>query len=237
MKLPGVRAAGREGPVAPPEGRRASPATADRESRAWIAELSGQGPGHAEAVERLHALLLRAARFEVSRRARAVPHLRGGDLDDVAHQAANDAAVAVLAKLDRFRGQSRFSTWAYKFALLEAAVKVRRLAWQGREIPLEPDHWPRFADPEDSPPTRVERGELLADIARAIEEELTPHQREVLVALALNEVPIDVLAERLGTTRGALYKTLHDARRKLRRKLDLEEGAARAAEGKEEPDD
>ena len=75
----------------------------------------------------------------------------------------------------------------------------------------------------------MERGELLADIARAIEEELTPHQREVLVALALNEVPIDVLAERLGTTRGALYKTLHDARRKLRRKVDLEEGAARAA--------
>jgi RNA polymerase sigma-70 factor (ECF subfamily) len=182
-------------------------------------------------------LLLRAARFEVSRRARAVPHVRGGDIDDVAHQAANDAAVAVLAKLDRFRGQSRFSTWAYKFALLEAAVKVRRLAWQGREIPLEPDHWPRIADREDSPPTQVERGELLADIARAIEEELTPHQREVLVALALNEVPIDVLAERLGTTRGALYKTLHDARRKLRRKVDLEEGAARAAEEKEEADD
>jgi len=236
VKVPGVRAAGGESPLAPPEGRRASPTTPDSESRAWIAELSGQGPGHAEAVERLHELLLRAARFEVSRRARAAPHLRGGDLDDVAHQAANDAAVAVLAKLDRFRGQSRFTTWAYKFALLEAAVKVRRLAWQGREIPLEPDHWPRFADPEDSPPTRAERSELLGDIARAIEEELTPHQREVLVALALNEVPIDVLAERLGTTRGALYKTLHDARRKLRRKLDLEKGAARSA-GKEEADD
>ena len=235
MRAPGVRAAGRESPAAPPAGRRASPAIADRESQAWIAELSGEGPEHDEAGGRLPALLRRAARFEVSRRARAVPHVRGGDLDDVAHQAANDAAVAVLAKLDGFRGQSRFTTWAYKFALLEAAVKVRRLAWQGREIPLEPDHWPRFADPEDSPPTRAERGELLADIARAIEEELTPHQREVLVALALNEVPIDVLAERLGTTRGALYKTLHDARRKLRRKLDLEEGAQ--PQGKEEPDE
>ena len=232
----GVRAAGRESPAAPPAGRRASPASPDSESQAWIAELSGEGPERDAAVGRLHALLLRAARFEVSRRARAVPHVRGGDLDDVAHQAANDAAVAVLAKLDGFRGQSRFTTWAYKFALLEAAVKVRRLAWQGREIPLEPDHWPRFADPEDSPPTRAERGELLADIARAIEEELTPHQREVLVALALNEVPIDVLAERLGTTRGALYKTLHDARRKLRRKLDLEEGAVPPNE-KEEADE
>jgi RNA polymerase sigma-70 factor (ECF subfamily) len=223
--------------VAPSAGRRTTSATADSESQAWIAELSGQGPGHDEAVERLHALLLRAARFEVSRRARDVPHVRGGDLDDLAHQAANDAAVAVLAKLDRFRGQSRFTTWAYKFALLEAAVKVRRLAWQGREIPLEPDQWPRFADPEDSPAAQAERSELLGQIARAIEEELTPHQREVLVALALNEVPIDVLAERLGTTRGALYKTLHDARRKLRRKLDLGKRAARPIEEKEAADD
>ena len=136
--------------------------------------------------------------------------------------------MAVLAKLDRFRGQSRFTTWAYKFALLEAAVKVRRLAWQGREIPLEPTEWPRFADSGSSPHAQTERGELLGKISRAIDTELTPHQREVLVALALNEVPIDVLAERLGTTRGALYKTLHDARRKLRRALDPEEERGQA---------
>jgi RNA polymerase sigma-70 factor, ECF subfamily len=202
------------------------PAAPDPESRAWIADLRATGPAHDEAVERLHALLLRAARFEVARRARATPSLRGGDLDDIALQSADDALVAVLAKLDRFRGRSRFTTWAYKFALLEAAVKVRRLAWQGREIPLEPEQWPRFAAADDSPHARSERSELLGEIARAIDEELTPHQREVLVALALNEVPIDVLAERLGTTRGALYKTLHDARRKLRRKVDPEGQAA-----------
>jgi RNA polymerase sigma-70 factor, ECF subfamily len=195
----------------------------DAESRAWIAELRSEGPERDQAVERLHALLLRAARFEVGRRARTVRHLRGGDLDDIAHQSADDALVAVLAKLDRFRGESRFTTWAYKFALLEAAVKVRRLAWQGREIPLEPLEWRRFADPDSSPHAQSERSELLARIARAIDKDLTPHQREVLVALALNEVPIDVLAERLDTTRGALYKTLHDARRKLRRTLELEE--------------
>ena len=193
----------------------------------WIDELRAEGPERDEAIGRLHALLLRATRFEVSRRARFVPHLRGGDLDDIALQSANDALVAVLAKLDTFRGQSRFSTWAYKFGLLEAAVKVRRLAWQGREIPLEPDSWRGFADPQDSPPAQAERSELLAAIARAMEEDLTPHQREVLVALALNEVPIDVLAERLDTTRGALYKTLHDARQKLRREVDLDgEGQA-----------
>jgi RNA polymerase sigma-70 factor (ECF subfamily) len=192
-------------------------------SQDWIEELRSEGPARDEAIGRLHALLLRATRFEVRRRARSVPHLRGGDLDDVALQSANDALVAVLAKLDRFRGQSRFTTWAYKFGLLEAAVKVRRLAWQGREIPLEPAEWPRFADSRSSPHAQTERGELLEQISHAIHTDLTPHQREVLVALALNEVPIDVLAERLGTTRGALYKTLHDARRKLRRTLDLED--------------
>jgi RNA polymerase sigma-70 factor, ECF subfamily len=196
---------------------------ADESGQAWIDDLRSEGPGRDAAVSRLHALLLRAARFEVRRRARSLPHVRGGDLDDVAVQTANDALVSVLAKLDTFRGQSRFTTWAYKFALLEAAVKVRKLAWQGREIPLEPEAWPRFAGSEASPQAQSEHTELLGNIARAIEEELTPHQREVLVALALNEVPIDVLADRLGTTRGALYKTLHDARRKLRRKVGLDD--------------
>jgi len=209
--------------VTAPGIRSAAVESAQQEPDTWLEELRSEGPERDEAIGRLHALMLRGARFEVMRRARSVPHLRGGDLDDVALQSANDALVAVLAKLDTFRGQSRFTTWAYKFALLEAAVKVRRLAWQGREIPLEPAAWPRFADSGSSPHAQTERGELLGEISRAIETDLTPHQREVLVALALNEVPIDVLADRLGTTRGALYKTLHDARRKLRRTLDLEE--------------
>src|SRR5262249_12762357 len=134
-------------------------------------------------------------------------------------------------KLEDFRGQSRFTTWAYKFALLEAAVKVRRLAWQGREIPLEPDQWSQFGDDGLSPQADAEQRELLGAVGRAIEAELTAHQREVLVALALNEVPIAVLAERLATTRGALYKTLHDARRKLRRKLEADGHAISAKEG------
>jgi RNA polymerase sigma-70 factor (ECF subfamily) len=188
----------------------------DNDSRAWIHALSTDGPAREDAVARLHGLLLRAARFEVRRRARAVAHLRGGDLEDLALQSANDALVAVLAKLDGFRGQSRFTTWVYKFALLEAAVKVRRLAWQGREIPLEPEKWPRFEAAAPSPEATAQHNELLGVVSQAIDEELTPRQREVFVAVALNEVPIDVMAERLGTTRGALYKTLHDARRKLR---------------------
>jgi len=191
----------------------------DPESRTWLASLSSDGHVRAEAIAQLHALLLRAARFEVGRRRRTSLQWDGDDLDDLALQSADDALVAVLAKLDDFRGLSRFTTWAFKFALLEAAVKMRRRPWQGRELPLEPERWPHITDHTASPAADAEQTELLEAVREAIEHELTPHQREVLVAVALNGVPIDVLAQRLGTTRGALYKTIHDARHKLRRRL------------------
>ena len=126
----------------------------------------------------------------------------------------------MLARLDDFRGASRFTTWVYKFALLEAAVKLRKRAWQGREVPLEPETWTLFAGTGLEPDAEVEQSELVAAVQQAIADVLTPHQRRVLVALAVNGVPIDVLAERLDTNRGALYKTLHDARRKLRNHLE-----------------
>jgi RNA polymerase sigma-70 factor (ECF subfamily) len=192
----------------------------DDDSRQWLRDLRATGSVHDDAVQRLHALLLRAARFEVSRRRNTATHLRGDALDDIATEAADDALVSVLARLDNFHGLSRFTTWAYKFALIEAAVKIRKRAWQGREVPLESDTWETFASRAPEPTEMAEQSELLRRVQRAIETELTAHQRRVLVALALNEVPIDVLAERLGTTRGALYKTLHDARRKLRSALE-----------------
>ena len=192
----------------------------DAESQTWIDRLGRQGRDGEHAVAALHALLLKAARFEVNRRRAAFPHLRGDDYDDLAHQSADDALVAVLGKLADFRGDSRFTTWAYKFALYEAGVKVRRRAWQGRELPVEPEAWELMAEDRATPQAAVETSELLAGLREAIEHELSPHQREVLVAIALNDVPIDVLAERLDTTRGALYKTIHDARRKLRAALD-----------------
>jgi RNA polymerase sigma-70 factor, ECF subfamily len=191
----------------------------DAESREWLRSLRAGGATRDEAVARLHALLLRGARFEVARRRPALPHVRGGDLNDIALEAADDALVSVLARLDSFRGASRFTTWAYKFALLEAAVKLRKRAWQGREVPLEPETWSLFSSAGLAPDAALEQTELLATVQSGINEVLTPHQRRVLVALALNGVPIDVLAERLNSTRGALYKTLHDARRKLRKHL------------------
>jgi RNA polymerase sigma-70 factor (ECF subfamily) len=209
--------------VAPMESVRPTPASPtlmlDAESRAWLRELRGDRATRDEALSRLHALLLQAARFEVGRRRPTLPHLRGDELEDIATEAADDALMSVLRRLEDFRGASRFTTWVYKFALLEAAVKLRKRAWQGREIPLEPETWSLFSSAGLEPDAEAVQSELLATLQRAITEVLTPHQRRVLVALALNGVPIDVLAERLDTTRGALYKTLHDARRKLRAHL------------------
>jgi RNA polymerase sigma-70 factor, ECF subfamily len=215
-----VRARQVESTTSPTAPSTTAAALLDPESREWLRYLRGSGREHDEAVARLHALLLRAARFECARRRPALPHLRGNDLDDIANQAADDALVSILARLDSFRGASRFTTWAYKFALLEAAVKLRRRAWQGREIPLEPETWSLFSSAGIEPDESAEQSELLDTLQQAIADVLTSHQRRVLVALSLNGVPIDVLAERLNTNRSALYKTLHDARRKLRGHLE-----------------
>jgi RNA polymerase sigma-70 factor, ECF subfamily len=191
----------------------------DVDSLEWLKSLSGGGPERDDALRRLHALLLHAARAEVARR-RPGAHGGAGELDDLAMQAADDALVAILGKLDAYRGESRFTTWAYKFALLETAVRLRRRQWHGRELPLEDEGLTRLAEGSSpSPGGQVETSELIHAVRDAIADVLTPHQRAVLVALTLNGVPIDVLAERRGTTRAALYKTLHDGRRRLRARL------------------
>jgi len=196
----------------------------DAASRMWVDEL-GLPPGRRdEAVARLHAHLLRVARFELARRRAGLPAVSRRDLDDLAMQAADDALVAVLRKLPTYRGASRFTTWAAKFAILEASVKARRRVWHDRELTIEPEAWERFGA-AGSASQGVEHAEQLEAIRDGISTALTPHQREILVAAALNEVPIDVLAERLGTTRGAIYKTLHDARRNLRAHLAKTEAA------------
>ena len=192
----------------------------DEESRGWLRDLRPDAPARDDAISRLHALLLRGARFEVARRRATLPHLRGDELADIAMEAADDALMSVLRRLDDFQGRSRFSTWAYKFALLEAAVRLRKRAWQGREIPLEPETWNLFASARLAPDDQLEVSAVLDAVRQGIADELTPHQRRVLVALAIDGVPIDVLAERLGSTRGALYTTLHAARRKLCAHLD-----------------
>ncbi len=200
----------------------------DVTSEQWLSALRSTRAERERAVGALHALLLRAARFETGRRAAA--GLSPGERDDLAMQAADDALMLVLDRLDTFEGRSRFTTWAYKFAIYEAAVKARRRGWQDREVALEEAAWSLMPDSSSGPEAAVEERELLVALEHGIANALTAHQRNVLVALAITGVPIDVLADRLGTTRGALYKTLHDARRKLRSHLS-NQGLAVLAEG------
>jgi RNA polymerase sigma-70 factor, ECF subfamily len=204
-----------EATATPPRDGSARPA----DGETWISALRGPAAVREEALAELHALLVRAARYELGRRRGQLAHLGPAAIEELATQAADDALMAILGKLDTFRGASRFTTWAYKFALLEAGVKARRQAWLGREISITDETWPELPATGRSPQQCLEDAEMLGVLRDAVRSALTPHQREVFAALALNGIPIDVLAERLGSTRGALYKTLHDARQKLRLEL------------------
>src|SRR6476646_2775024 len=188
----------------------------DRESQAWMEALCSIGLRRDEAIRRLYALLYREARFEVRRRTAPLTHPSGADLDDLAVQAADDAVVAILAKLHHFRGDSRFTTWARRFAQHEAPAKIRRR--RGRELPMELEFehaqiWPALAE---SPHERCVARDVARTLTRLIAEELTAHQREVVIAVAIHGVATEDLARRLDTTPGAIYKTLHDARSKLK---------------------
>jgi RNA polymerase sigma-70 factor, ECF subfamily len=195
----------------------------DPESRAWLKELHAERPIRDAAIGRLYALLLQEGRYEVRRRTAALAHPSGRDLDDLAVQAAGDALIAILSKLEDFRGDARFTTWARRFATLEVPAKIRRRLGHTREIPADSDGWlaehAGYADPERS----TEASDLALTVGHAIADKLTAHQREVLIAMAIAEVPTNRLAVRLHSTPGALYKTLHDARVKLRHELAEQE--------------
>jgi RNA polymerase sigma-70 factor (ECF subfamily) len=185
----------------------------------WVDELRPGAVGRERALARLHALLVRAARAEAGRRGRRLG-IAGPELDDLAHEAAGDALLAILAKLDQFRGESRFVTWAYKFVVLEVAQRTTRHAWR-RAAPLrEPADWEQLPDRFGfAPGEALQWRELFAELRRGVEHDLTAHQRRVFEAIVLHQVPLDVLVDELGSTRGAIYKTLFDARRKLRARL------------------
>jgi RNA polymerase sigma-70 factor, ECF subfamily len=196
------------------------PSSLDGDSRQWVERLRAGHPRYEPTVARLHEVLHRVASFELSRRRRQLRSITGPEFDDLAQQAADDALVNVLERLDEFRGLSRFTTWAYKFAVFEVSAKVSRHAWLRQPPDVEEIAWDRLPDPTASQPQdRVERRAQLDALSHAISH-LTEHQREVFVAVALNDVPIDVVALRLGTNRNAVYKNLFDARRRLRASLD-----------------
>jgi RNA polymerase sigma-70 factor (ECF subfamily) len=191
----------------------------DAESTQWVRDLSDAAPGREQALARLHELLLRIAHSELRRRNGQHP-ITGPELDDLAHQAAADALLALTAKLSLFRGESRFTTWAYRFVILEVSAKLGRHFWQRPTVALEAEDWDRLPDRFGMGPAEHAQWRDLTDaLRRAVEEELTERQREVFVAIVLNGVPLDALVVRLGSNRNAIYKTMFDARHKLRAAL------------------
>lgn len=191
----------------------------DPESAEWVRLLAEAGPRREAALTRLHALLLRIARGEMSRRG---PRLRigGPELDDLAHQAAADALLAITRKIGQFRGESRFTTWAYKFVIFEVSAKCGRHFWRHPAVPFDAEDWNRLPDRFGFEPAReAEWRDLLAALRRAVDTELTPRQRQVFVAIVVNDVPLDALVAELSSSRNAIYKMLFDARRKLRAAL------------------
>ena len=191
----------------------------DDETAQWLLALGDAGPVRELALARLHGLLLRIARAELARRAGRHP-ITGPELDDLAHQSADDALLAVMAKLGQFRGESRFTTWAYKFVVLEVSSKLGRHFWQRPAVVLDAADWDRLPDRFGiSPADHAERQDLIGALRRAVEEELTERQRRVFVAIVVHGVPLDALVVELGSSRNAIYKTMFDARRKLRAAL------------------
>lgn len=197
-------------------GQSGGAAAPDMESRTWVRDLRVEAHRRDAAVTRLHVLLLRVARTEASRRRSRLPDAVLNELDDLCVQAASDAVVAILGKLDDYRGAARFTTWASKFVILEFSSRLRCRVWHRRELKADAATWERFADQAPSAQQTVEYRQVFDVLDRAVEEDLSERQRMVFSAAVLEDVPIDVLAERLGSTRGAVYKTVYDARSKLR---------------------
>jgi RNA polymerase sigma factor (sigma-70 family) len=191
----------------------------DRENRRWVRDLAAGGAAREMACRELYPLLLRMARSEARRRAPLL-QLDGPELEDIAHQAAADALMAISERLDRFRGEARFTTWANKFVIFNVTTKMNRHFWRRREVPYEQEDWSRITSRSSSgPDDEVQVREFVAAVSSAVDEDLSERQRFVFVATVLNGTPVEVLADELGSTHNALYKVLFDARKKLRAAL------------------
>jgi RNA polymerase sigma-70 factor, ECF subfamily len=188
----------------------------DDVSQAWVDGLQATGIAHDRCITQLHELLLRVARHEAQRKTISF-RLEGQEFDDVVNQVADDALMAIKAKVGEFRGESRFTTWAYRFVVYEVSTKIGRHCWRNRPDTLDAGAWDRIPDRlAPSPHLATEQRESLGVLREAIANDLTDLQRRVFIAVALNNVPMDAFARELGSNRNAIYKTLFDARRKLR---------------------
>jgi RNA polymerase sigma-70 factor, ECF subfamily len=196
-----------------------------RTNEEWLRELKPDGELQTAALSDLRAYLVRAALYALQRRRNAFQKLTSTGIEQLAEDCAQDAVSAILGHLDQFRGDSRFTTWAYKFAVNAALIAARRERW-GR-VPLDQllgssdlvDQIGLASEALSDPQRRALQREILAAVRQAIEIHLTKRQRQALTAIVFEEIPLDELARHWASNRNALYKLLHDARRKLKAHL------------------
>jgi RNA polymerase sigma-70 factor, ECF subfamily len=202
-----------------------------RTNEQWLEDLPSIGPPHDAAVEDLREYLLRAVLVYLTRHRSDVADLDYDELHQMAEDWAQQGVLQVLAKLPTFRGDSKFTTWAYRVVINLVAGDLRRKRWESVSLDAltsaeQPD--PRLSedDHQPSPETHLARGEAWNAIRQVIDESLTDRQRSVLTMVVLEDTPVEEVAERMGTNRNNIYKIVHDARRKLRLELELRDWAA-----------
>ena len=202
----------------------------DRSNEQWLAELRHEeDAAQTEALQELRQRLQRGIYFYLSQDRSDLRGLAAIELQQMAQDLAQDATLRVMDNLDNFRGESRFTTWANKIAIRLAISDLRRARYKDfslDELTADGDLLPtsnRIAELAAPTPERVaERDDVMEKIERAFQEALTERQYQALVAVALKGIPMDVLAERMGSNRNALYKLIHDARRKLKAELEAQ---------------
>ena len=203
----------------------------DRTNEQWLQALRGSAEEQAAALNDLRKHLKRSIYYYLSQERSDLRGKADQDLVSLADDLAQDATLRVMTNLDSFRGESRFTTWANKIAVRLAISDLRRARYKDYsldELTLDDELLPALSsssvnsDAPANPETYTERNDVMQKVERALDEALTERQRQALVAVALHGVPIDVLAERMNTNRNALYKLLHDARRKLRAHLEAQ---------------
>ena len=204
-----------------------------RTNEAWIEELRSPGDLQQAAIEDLRMILVRAAAYTFGRNLGDLEAFGPGQIEQLAEDCAQEALLAILNNLAKFRGESKFTTWAYKFAINISLTMARRERWKGVSLDLleeqsDQDGWPSEYLPKADPEGSVIRAEVRRILTEVIQNELTEKQRLVLKLMVFDEVPMDVVVQHLNTNRNAVYKLLHDARSKL--KLSLQSHGIGAAE-------
>jgi RNA polymerase sigma-70 factor (ECF subfamily) len=195
-----------------------------RTNEAWLADLHAEGSRREAAIEDLRAIIQRGLPYALSRWLSPENPLFNSLIEEI----TQETLLRVLDQLDTFEGRSMFTTWVHKIAIRLALTELRRKRWQDSSLDEMVDNEeiafsPRIlADPQSGPEAKAEQTDLIKRIRQTLEQELTHKQRQAILLIAIQDLPIEEVARRMKTNRNALYKLLHDARLRLRQRLEQE---------------